>query len=136
MNQESARRVVISTVAALATAVIAIQFHAANPLAVSDFGQVWAAARGWRQGLDPYAVVGPGLPFPWRFPLVYPLTAVIAAWPFSFLPLSVADPLFVALSIGALTWALTCALQRRPLCGSSPRFLSCMSFKLLSGPRF
>jgi hypothetical protein len=32
---------------------------------------VWAAARGWRQGLDPYAIVGPGMPFPWRFPLVY-----------------------------------------------------------------
>lgn len=107
MTQESARRLMISSVAALATAGIAIQFHAANPLAVSDFGQVWAAARGWRQGLDPYAVVGPGLPFSWRFPLVYPLTAVIAAWPVSFLPLSVADPIFVAFSIGALTWAFS-----------------------------
>jgi hypothetical protein len=31
----------------------------------------------------------------------------MAAWPFSFLPLSVADPLFVAFTIGALTWAFS-----------------------------
>jgi hypothetical protein len=107
MVHDRTRRVLLSTVAALAAGAIAVRFHTADPLASSDFAQVWAAARGWRHGLDPYAIVGPGLSFPWRFPLVYPLTAVIAAWPMSFLPLTVADPLFVALGVGALTWALT-----------------------------
>jgi hypothetical protein len=106
-DTEIARRLLLTSIVALATAAIAFRFHATNPIELSDFAQVWAAARGWRHGLDPYAVVGPGLSFPWRFPLVYPLTAVIAAWPVSFLPLRFADPLFVAIGSSALIWALT-----------------------------
>jgi hypothetical protein len=80
--------------------------HPLPPFA-SDFSIVWAGARELRAGGNPYEIVGPGKPHEFPFPLIYPLPAILFGLPFSYLPLAVADPLFVALSAGALAWGLT-----------------------------
>ena len=80
----------------------------------SDFAQLWAAARGFLQGVNPYEVVGPGRPFEWDFPLLYPLPAVVAAVPFALLPLHLADALFVGLGAAVLAWALTSRWLNNP----------------------
>jgi hypothetical protein len=73
----------------------------------SDFAQVWYAARALLAGNNPYEVVGPGRPFPWPFPLLYPLTALITAIPFAAMPLRVANMLWVACSAAILGWGVT-----------------------------
>lgn len=72
----------------------------------SDFAQVWFAARAWAHGQDPYAVVGPGRAFPWGFPLLYPMPAVLVALPLAMFPLPVADILMVGIGAFALAWVL------------------------------
>ena len=73
----------------------------------SDFAQVWYSARALLAGDNPYDLVGPGRPFPWPFPLLYPVTALITAIPFAAIPLRLADVLWVACSAAILAWALT-----------------------------
>ena len=102
------KRILVVVAIAVAAAGLTIRYrlaHSADP--PSDFAQVWAAARAWRHGGDPYAVVGPGKAFEWPFPLLYPMTAVVFALPFSLLPLRIADACFVALGAGLLAWVLT-----------------------------
>jgi hypothetical protein len=50
----------------------------------SDFALVYASAGAWLNGSNPYAMVGPGLPYDIPFGLVYPFTAVLSAVPFTF----------------------------------------------------
>jgi hypothetical protein len=80
----------------------------------SDFAQLWFAARAWWRGADPYYAIGPGKAFDWPFPLLYPMTAVLAALPFSVLPLSWADATFVGLGMGLFAYAVTGAGQADP----------------------
>ena len=80
----------------------------------SDFGQLWAAARALVRGDDPWTIVGPGRSFEWRFPLLYPMTAFVAALPFAWLPLRAADAVFAALGTGACAWALSRTNARNP----------------------
>jgi hypothetical protein len=94
---------------------------------VSDFDQIWLAARALVGGANPYEAVARGYsghgPLP--FPLFYPLPAVVAGVPFSFLPLVTARAAFAALSIGTFAyllagrgiWALAALL-------SAPAFLT------------
>lgn len=44
-----------------------------------DIGQIWYAARAGLNGRNPYAEIGPGLPFEWSSGLFYPLPAALAA---------------------------------------------------------
>jgi hypothetical protein len=83
-------------------------WHAhADPRSTSDFDQVWYAARALRAGLDPYVVIGPGRAwFDWDWPFYYPLPAAVAVLPLSFLPPVTARLAFLALSGGALGWAV------------------------------
>ena len=87
--------------------VVSYYFWSHPQTSPSDFTQLWAGARVLLAGGNPYAAVGPGRAYEWNFPLLYPLPAVLAAVPFSLLPLRLADPLFVAAGAGALAWALT-----------------------------
>ncbi len=73
----------------------------------SDFAQVWYGARALVMGNNPYDVVGPGRAFSWPFPLLYPVTALLAAIPFAVIPLRVANLLWVVGSAAVLVWALT-----------------------------
>jgi hypothetical protein len=103
-----ARRLILATVVAIAAGVLSYQNTVAHPGDLPpDFGQAWGAARAWVHGTDPYAAVGPHRFFEWRYPLLYPLPAVVVALPFSFLPLAWAAALFVALSTWAFVWAVT-----------------------------
>jgi hypothetical protein len=104
--------------AAMAAVAAAYQLDRFQP---SDFAQLWHAARAWVHGIDPYSVVGPGRTFDWRFPLLYPMPAVLAALPLAWLPLTVADPLVVGIGAFAFAWAVT----RERL--EDPRLLMCVS---------
>jgi hypothetical protein len=73
----------------------------------SDFDQLWFAARALWRGADPYALIGPGRPFDWRWPFVYPLSTAVAFLPFAVLPVLVARVAFTSLSAGVLAFALS-----------------------------
>lgn len=97
-------------VVALAFALIAASYATARALHEpnwpTDFDQLWHAARALLAGKDPYGAVGPGTPFPWLWPLYYPLPAVLFAAPFSFLPVVAARIAFSTLAAGLLGWAI------------------------------
>jgi hypothetical protein len=71
-----------------------------------DFAQVWFAARAFLGGRDPYALIGHGLAFEWRWPFYYPLTAAVAAVPLAPLPVIWAGVVFAAIAGGCFAWAL------------------------------
>jgi hypothetical protein len=77
---------------------------------LTDFDQVWTAARFLAAGQDPYAQIGPHLGAALRveWPLFYPLTTVVGALPLQQLPLTAARGLFV----GAGTVLFTSVLLR------------------------
>jgi hypothetical protein len=79
----------------------------ANPDFTSDFDQVWAGAKALWEGKDPYVVVGPGREFGWRWPLYYPLPALVALAPLGLLPVIAARAVFASISAGLLAWAVT-----------------------------
>ena len=97
-------------IVALAFALVAAAYATARALHEpnwpTDFDQLWYAARALLAGNDPYGAVGPGTPFPWLWPLYYPLPAVLFAVPFSFLPVVAARVAFSTLAAGLLGWAL------------------------------
>jgi hypothetical protein len=87
-----------------------------NPDFISDFDQVWAGARALWHGQDPYAVVGPRGAFLWKWPLYYPLPALVAVAPLGLLPVLVARTIFSALGASLLAWGATRdGWQRLPL---------------------
>lgn len=102
-------------------AALVVAFYQPGRVRPSDFAQIWFAARAWMWGLDPYAVVGPGQAFDWPFPLLYPMTAVLVAVPFSLFPIWLADPLFAGLGAGLFAFAVT----KDRL--DDPRLLACLS---------
>jgi hypothetical protein len=63
------------------------------PPSTSDFEQIWLGARVLLAGADPYAVVPTTGT---RFPLFYPLTAVVVGIPFAPLPFAAARVLWAA----------------------------------------
>ena len=79
----------------------------ANPDFTSDFDQIWAGARALWEHKDPYTVVGPAREFRWRWPLYYPLPALVAVAPLGLLPVLAARTLFSGFSATLLAWAVT-----------------------------
>src|SRR5688572_21189789 len=99
-------RVVVALVFGALTAAYATARGLHEPLWPTDFDQLWHAARSLVEGGNPYDTVGPGRPFPWQWPLYYPLPAVIIAVPFAMLPVLWARIAFSAVSGAVLGWAL------------------------------
>src|SRR5687768_17630766 len=99
-------RVVVALVFGALTAAYATARGLHEPLWPTDFDQLWHAARSLVEGGNPYDTVGPGRPFPWQWPLYYPLPAVIIAVPFAALPVLWARIAFSTLSGAVLGWAL------------------------------
>ena len=91
----------------VASAIYAYSVGWANPEFVSDFDQVWAGARALWEGTDPYTVVGPGLEFHWKWPLYYPLPAIVLVAPLGLLPVLVARAVFAGVGAGLLGWGAT-----------------------------
>ena len=72
-------------------------------------------------GANPYALVGPGLPYDWPWSLLYPATAMIASLPLALFPQFVATLLFSAGSAGLLAFAATRNdWNRVPMFASAP----------------
>jgi hypothetical protein len=109
----------------MVSAALSFGFWSHPQFRLSDFGMSWTAARVLLSGQDPYVLIGPGRAIPWEFRLMYPLTAVLVAVPFTALRLRQADPLFVACATGLLTWVLT----RRRI--NDPRLLVLLSLPYL-----
>jgi hypothetical protein len=101
-----AQRTILAGAVGLVATILALEGQA-SVLDNTDFAQVWHAARGLLAGDNPYDIVGPGRPFPWPFPLLYPATAVLVGTPFALLTLRWASALFVGFAAGALAWALS-----------------------------
>jgi hypothetical protein len=80
---------------------------ASHYVGTSDFAIVWTGARGVLDGKNPYELVGPGRPFQWAYPLVYPFTAIVVGLPFAMVPLTIANALFSAAGAGLMVWGLT-----------------------------
>jgi len=73
----------------------------------SDWAQIWHGARALMDGVSPYMAVGPGRAFPWEFPLLYPLPAIMVGVPFAIAPIGLATGLFVGCSSALLAFLLT-----------------------------
>ncbi|HEU4523810.1 MAG TPA: hypothetical protein VFR62_02255 [Gemmatimonadales bacterium] len=80
------------------------------PASTSDFEPLWVAARALRAGQDPYDVV-PTMGT--RYPLYYPLPAVLLSWPLGLLSFSWARVLWAAL--GAAVFVLAALRYQRGL---------------------
>jgi hypothetical protein len=72
------------------------------PPSTSDFEQIWTGARALAAGADPYTVVPTTGT---RFPLFYPLTAVLVGVPFGAVPFAAALVLWAAASGALFAWA-------------------------------
>jgi hypothetical protein len=91
----------------LVCAVYVFAHGRANPDFVSDFDQVWAGARALWLGQDPYHVVGPRGSFLWKWPLYYPLPALLVVAPLGLLPVLAARIIFSGVTASLLGWAAT-----------------------------
>ena len=91
-----------------ALAALIVRSHAlSQPTFKSDFDQILAAGRAVLAGQDPYAAIGPGKPFEWKWPLYYPLPAVLLTLPLSLLPVIAGRMVFAGLSTALFTWGVT-----------------------------
>ncbi|MEO7503474.1 MAG: hypothetical protein ABIW94_12620 [Gemmatimonadaceae bacterium] len=80
---------------------------AAQPGKVSDFDQVWQAATALINGGDPYVLMGPGLVFHLEDPVLYPVTAFVAAIPLVYVPEIWATMVFLFLSTFLMAYGIT-----------------------------
>ena len=101
------RRVLVAALIGLVCLAYVTAHSLANPDFTSDFDQVWAGARALWQGKDPYAVVGPGREFGWRWPLYYPLPALVFVAPLGLVPVIAARAIFAGSSAALLAFAVS-----------------------------
>ena len=120
-----ARRIVVSLIVALAAASIHYAQQLATPGHPGDFGVAWFGARALLDGRNPFELIGPGLEYDWPWAPLYPATAMVVAIPFSFLPQLSGTMLFVAVSAGLFTFAITIdGWKRLPVLVSYPFIIS------------
>jgi hypothetical protein len=100
-------RLLAAVLMGIACAAYVFMHGRANPDFTSDFDQVWAGARALFQDKDPYVVVGPGREFGWRWPLYYPVPALVIVSPLGLLPVLAARATFAGCSAALLAWAIT-----------------------------
>lgn len=100
-------RLVFALALALACAAYVVFYARANPDFVSDFDQVWAGAHALWLRQNPYTVVGLHGSFLWKWPLYYPLPALLVVAPLGLLPVLAARAIFVGVSVFLLAWGST-----------------------------
>jgi hypothetical protein len=108
------RRIAVTLCAAVTGATLAWLVWSRPQPQRSDLAQVWAGARAVVEHRNPYQDVGPGRAFDWPYPLLYPLTALLALVPLAPLSLRWVDPIFVGLGFGVYAWAVTASNLRAP----------------------
>ncbi len=97
-------------VAAVITLLVCIRFYATHLQygeTQSDFSPIWFGAKALLHGANPYGLIGPGLVFDSRLPVLYPSTAFALAIPFSLLSELWASLAFIALSTFLLAYGIT-----------------------------
>ena len=102
-----ALRIALVLSVASAGALLAWTFWTRPQPQPSDLAPVWAGARAVLAHQNPYVMVGPGRPFEWPFPLLYPMTAVVTLLPLASVPLRWVDPIFVGIGFGLFAWGVT-----------------------------
>ncbi|MFN8580510.1 MAG: hypothetical protein U0163_05955 [Gemmatimonadaceae bacterium] len=102
-----AERAIIACLLGVLAALLVRSHGLSQPSFTSDFDQILAAGRALLSGTDPYTVVGPGRAFEWKWPLYYPLPAILLTLPLALLPVLVARMLFAGISTALFTWAIT-----------------------------
>jgi hypothetical protein len=100
-------RLTIAAAVGVAAALYVWGYARANPDFVSDFDQLWAAGRALWSHRDPYRVVGPRGSFLWKWPLYYPLPAILLVTPLSLLGVVAARVVFASMSAGVFAYAIT-----------------------------
>jgi len=106
-NPTRRQRILVALcVAAVAMAGLAWQAHLRGH-GRTDFGMIWFGARAMLAGANPYELVGPGLPFDWVYPLLYPGTALVAGIPFAWLSERDASVAFVGVSSFLFSYGIT-----------------------------
>ena len=100
-------RIALTFSAAMTAALLTWSFWIQPQPQPSDLAPVWAGARAVFNHQNPYEVIGPGREFDTKFPLIYPITAVVTLLPIALLPLRLVDPIFVGIGFGLFTWAIT-----------------------------
>jgi len=93
----------LAAAAAVAAAVTCWVAYLLPPPSTSDFEPLWLGARALLQGIDPYVVV-PQLGST-RYPLYYPLPAVLVSLPLGVLPFPLARALWAAAGAGLFVLA-------------------------------
>lgn len=73
----------------------------------ADFTWPWRAARILLEHHDPYVVIQPTGAYPFDDHFLYPLPAALASLPFAWLAAELAGALFVSVSAGLMTFAIT-----------------------------
>lgn len=101
-----AARAAVAAAIALLAGILHYTQHAAEGHH-TDFGPTWYGARSLIFGVNPYELVGPGLPFDWPWSLLYPATGMVAALPLAAFPEKLASVLFVSVSAALLAYAVT-----------------------------
>jgi len=102
-----AQRAVLTIAAGLSAALLAWTVWSRPQPQPSDLAPVWAGARAFLHGENPYEAIRPDTPYSLGFRLLYPLTAVVVLVPLALAPLRWADPIFVGLGVALFTWAIT-----------------------------
>jgi hypothetical protein len=100
-------RIIAAILGAILGGAIVHAQYAGTPGFHTDFGMTWYGARALWNGDDPYALIGPGRAFDYRWPLIYPATALVATMPLAVFSEHVAAVIFVALSTAVLVFAMT-----------------------------
>lgn len=97
----------IAVVVALASGFVCYGVLSGRHVLAADFTWAWRAARILLAHHDPYVVIQPTGAYPFDDHFLYPLPAALASLPFAALAPELAGALFVALSAGLMTFAIT-----------------------------
>lgn len=100
-------RVAVALAVGVAAALYVVACWRRWPDAVRDLDQCWWAAKILRAGGNPYALIGPGRPWPSRYDWPYPLPAAVVLWPFASHGLLAARVFVVSLGATLLAYGAT-----------------------------
>lgn len=120
-------RLAFALLIGLACGGVVLVFGRASTSLSIDFGVSRRGAQALLQHLNPYTEVGPGRRYPFPFPLLYPMPAVLLQLPLAWLSDRVAQAVFIAASAAAAAYGLTRCAWHPALAFTSSPFLVTLS---------